>query len=570
MSPVPSAVKTVVAAILAGSTAELRALLAQASPSGNTAGEPGLTAMFGNLFWREWCRHAALHADFIASLEPLQTALSALDPSEWVTAAEHPVWSLFELVREAGVGYQPELGRAGARILTDWATLLQPLANGDWQTTLQRATAQSQQERLKLSRLEQRLIDSESGQLRSRRAQQQAARDLNRAMGGNQFSAAISAFLQEDWYRELQWCQLQFGEGSPQWRQRAALTLRLIASLQDPGTDVEARQRLYALIPEVEAELRTVLLERAHDAPTVDRQLALIEAHHVALLKSQPLPAQPFAPLASDDPWASSAMSLSRDLLQRVAELQVGSCYRLRDGGDERRVKLVFKMVDSAQLLFVNRLGVKALQKSFEEFAYWLAADIAQLLPAPADSPQLLRQLLEQLLTRGEQQARAQAELRQREEIEERRRRAASEKAKAEAQALAEAQARRAGEAEEAARGQESQRRRDRAGEAYRGDDSQRLRQARQTAVGLAIGNWVEIYDDLGNAQRLRLAVKLAASGKLIFVDREGIRRAEFERETFAARLLDGSVRILDRGPQFEDTLARVVDSLRRDRAERE
>lgn len=562
-----AAVDASISAILSGAADILRALLAQLSTS---AGEPAPSAAFGNLFWREWCRHSALHTDFVAQLEPLQKALTALEPADWVAADAHPLWPLLELVRQAGTGYQPELARAGEKILADWAAVLQPLAAADWVTALQRAQTQWQQEQQKLTRLEQRLIDSERGQLRSRRAQLQAARDLNRAMGGNHFSAAVSAFLQDDWYRELQWCQLQFGEGSQQWRQRAALTLRLIASLQDPGGDSEARQRLYALIPEVEAELRTVLMERAHDAPSVDRQLALIEAHHVALLRSQPLRTHPFTPIASDDPWSSSAMSLSRDLLRRAAELTVGSSYRVRDGSGENRVKLVLKMDDTAQLLFVNRLGVKALQKSFEEFAYWLAADIAQALPDPADSPAVLRQLLRQLLLQDEQQAHAQAELRQREESDEQRRRAAREKAMAEASALAEVQAHRAREAEEKAREREQLRRRDQATDEYRGDDSQRLRQARQTAVTLSIGNWVEFYDDFGTAQRLRLAVKLSASGKLIFVDREGIRRAEYEREIFTALLLDGSARILDQGPQFEDTLARVVDSLRRDRVDRE
>ena len=53
-------------------------------------------------------------------------------------------------------------------------------------------------------------------------------------------------------------------------------------------------------------------------------------------------------------------------------------------------------------------------------------------------------------------------------------------------------------------------------------------------------------------------------------VDREGLRRTELTHEQLVARLLDGSARVQSQGPQFEDTLARVVDSLRRDRAGKE
>jgi hypothetical protein len=566
MPPVISTIEDTVAAIVSGSPADLRALLARA-----VTGEGGSAdAAFATLFWGRWCRHANLHEDYLAQLAPLRDALTRLDPCLWVTDPTHPVWELLALLRRAGSGYQPELGRAAGKILADWAAVLQSLAaNADWSSALQPARHQWQQEREKLDRLEQRLIDSQRGQLRSRRAQQLAARELNRAMGGKIFSADMANLLQHDWYRELQWCALQWGAASEQWQHWVELTRRLVESVQSPGDDVEARQRLYGLIPEVEAQLRAALLERAHDLGAVDQLLARVEREHVALLKSQPLPSAPFALIASDDPWASNAMTMSRDLLQRAAELVVGSEYRVREGEQELRVRLALKMDDPDQLLFVNRLGVKVLQKSFEEFAYWLATGVAEPLPDPTDSPQVLQLLLRQLLARDAQQQRAREDVREREQAELQRRHAAREKALAEARAIADARAQSARAAAEQAREQEQQRRRARSDAEFRGDDAQRLRQARQTAAALPIGSWVELCDELGVAQRVRLAVKLSASGKLIFVDREGARRADCEREEFALRLLDGSACVLEQGPQFEDALARVVDSLRRDRAKR-
>jgi len=573
MSAASAGIEARLNAILSGSTTELSAVLAQVPPK-------SVATALAQSFWQQWCLHAALDEDFVLVLTPLRDALLAIDPAEWVTAPSHPLWELLRLVRDAGAGYQPGLGRAGEKIVADWSRLLQPLQPGDasapdivlWSGVLDAAAQQWQQEQQKLARLEQRLIDGERGQLRSRRAQQLAARELNRQMAGHEFTAALSEFLQGEWYRELQWCLVQHGDDSSEWRRRTDLSRRLIASLQSPGVEPEARQQLYELIPGVAAELRVLLHERAPNKTATERTLAAIEAEHIVLLKGGTLAAAPFALIASEDPWAASGVSLSRDLWQRVAALPLGSYHSVRGGNDGAplRVKLILRMEDSGQLLFVNRLGIRALQKSFEEFAYALATGIAQTLPPTDDSPLLLRAVLTRLLERGEQQALALAELQQRQRIDSERRQAARDKAMAEARALADAQAQAAREAEEKAREQELLRRREQAEGDYRGDDSQRLRQARQQAVTMVIGSWVEFHDAQGTAQRARLAVKLSASGKLIFVDREGVRQVECERDEFAARLLDGSARLLDKGPQFEDTLARVVDSLRRDRAGRE
>ncbi len=533
-------------------------------------------ATLAALFWSKWQRQSGLHENFIAALEPLSRALATLPAMHWISSEQHSLWRLLELLQSSGAGYQPELGRAGDKLLSDLRPLWDALGRGDWSVAVATAETQWRQEQSRLQRLEQRLIDSEYGLLRSRRAQQQAARVLNRALAGKRLSEAMLAYMQDAWYRELQWCLLQFGETSTEWRRRAELTVRLVDSLQDPGDNAEQRQRLYTLVPEIGAELRETLSAHAPEKAALEQQLALIESHHLALLKSRPLPAAACKLIANDDPWADATTTVSSDLLQQAAALELGTWFSLRDSGGESRIKLVLKMDDTAQLLFANRVGVKALQKNFEEFAYLLALDVVTPLPPADHARALLRQLLAQLLERGMQRQRARAENERREREtklqaaeEAQRRWAAKEKALAEAAALTAAQEQAAVQArievEQRAREQELSRRRAVQQEQI-GDAEQRSRGARQNATLLAIGSWVEFHDEVGDVQRLKLAVKLPSSGKLIFVDREGVRRAECERDAFAAKLLDGSARVLDAGPQFEDTLARVVGSLRRDR----
>lgn len=559
-------------ALLSGHAEMPNDLLGLALPGDAAHADAALAA----LFWSKWQRQSGLHDDFLAALKPLTQALALVPAAQWIRSDQHPLWRLLELLQCSGAGYQPELGRAGEKLLSDLQPLWAALDGGDWSAALLTAETQWQQEQNRLQRLEQRLIASERGQLRNRRAQQQAARVLNRALAGKQLSAAMLAYMQDVWYRELQWSLLQFGEDSAEWQRRADLTARLVDSLQDPGGDSEQRQRLYSSIPDISAELRAMLSEHAPEQAVLEQQLALIEAHHLALLKGRSLPAAHCTLIANDDPWADATTTVSRDLLQRVAMLELGTWFLLRDGDSESRIKLVLKMDDTAQLLFLNRVGVKALQKSFDEFAYLLALDAVAPLPAANHARVALRQLLVQLLQRGvqRQHARTEEEYREREARlraaeEAQRRRAAKEKAIAEAAALVAAQEQAVVqaqvEAEQRARAQEQERRRAVLQE-QSGDAEQRSRNAWQSATLLAIGSWIELRDEVGGAQRLKLAVKLPSSGKLIFVDREGVRRAELDRDVFAAKLVEGSARVLNAGPQFEDSLARVVGSLRRDR----
>lgn len=643
MSSVPAPDPFDIEAILAGAEAPLTELLLL---------HPAEALQLQDTFHAAWHRRSLLHDDVAAVCRPLFAALAELDVARWAADPAHPVWRVLKLVQIGAAGYQPELGRAGEKLLADLGAAVQPVKGVGWSAVADALESWWNQEQQRLNRLEQRLVDAERGQLRSRRAQQMAARLLNQTMAGRRFAREIVDYLQREWFQELQWALLQFGADSEQWRRRAQLTERLVDSLQPPDDgDEEARQQLYALIPEVGAELAALLDERAHDRALLEQQLAAIEGQHLLLLRGSTPPAADFQLIANDDPWLSTT-TISASLLQRVAVLEPGSWFLLRDIDNGLRIKLALKLDDSTQLLFVNRLGVKSLQKSFEEFAYLLSVGAAVQLPGHDCARETLRELLTGLVQRSRADRDSAEAERQAEAEEARLRHEAREKAIAEARALAEAQAQAAAEEaaqreadererlareqqqrEEERRALEQQRQRDlqlqeeqrqseerrqreeqrqldeqrlREAEHQRIEaqrlregqeaeerrlraeqqreaapasapvapaapvDEQRLRAARREAGLLPIGSWLEFGAADGTTRRLKVAVKLPSSGKLILVDRDGVRQAEFERDALALLLCDGSARVLNQGPKFEDTLAKVVDSMRRDRAPRE
>lgn len=552
-------------------------------------------AEFARAFWDRcicesgWHPHAALAANAVA------LRLTQIFPDD-INDIDHPCWQLLDRLHTLLIGYQPELGKAGTRSLDDLAEKLTAMVAGDWTSAAAAVAGLCAQEQTRQQRIEQRLIDSAHGQLRSQRARQQATQLLNRSMAGKKVAANIVAWLQGEWFGELQWCLLHHGDSGSPWQRRAEVTLALIASLQPPNEDNGGRQALYAEVPRVSAELRELLSERAVSVAAMEEILGRIEQQHLLLLKGQMPDPPPFKLLAADTAWFAD-ISLSREMRTRIDALHNGHWFVLREDDAERRVKLILKQDEAGQLLFVNQLGIKALQVSVEEFAYRLAAEMAVPLPQLSGGRQALLATLalfaEHQRKTAERQRQAaahqesveqarreeeialeqrRAEVRERVEQEARKRALARAKAIAEARALAEAEAQaaaraaaQAAAAEQQARERESARRRAVVGQQI-ADDSLRQRQARQQATMLGIGHWLELHDETGHLQRLKLAVKLQTSGKLILVDREGIRRAELSHDQLVACLLEGSARIPDQGPQFEDTLARVVDGLRRDR----
>lgn len=535
---------------------------------------------FAQRLWIEFGARSGWHPELLTALDPLAQKLAAT-PAIDLLRADHPWPAVLARLHGLIVGYHPELGRGAGRLPAEIAAQIGAHPGGDpasWEDCANALDTLVSAEQVRQQRIEQRLIDAAHGQWRSQRARQQAAQLLNRSMAGRSLPAAIVQWLQNDWFNELQWCLLHHGDTGSAWQRRADATIKLVASLQPPGDDANARQLLYDHISAATTELRDLLGERSIDADTA---LALIEAQHLLLLKGRRPDAQPFKLISVDSLWFAE-ISLSRELLARIEALSPGQWFLLREA-PETRIRLILQQPEGGELLFANQLGLKALQVTSEEFAYRLGADIA--LPLPADDfwRAALDATLHALGTRADDENRRRTEAaaaltRQREEVrtriehEARQRAIARAKAATEAKVLAEAEARAATAAAELAAAEQTrvreqeQARRHQVQVQQAADAAMRQRAARLQATTLVIGQWLAFHDEVGQLQWLKLGVKLQTSGKLIFVDREGIRRADLSRDQLVERLLDGSVQVVEQGPHFEDSLSRVVDGLRRDR----
>ena len=86
-----------------------------------------------------------------------------------------------------------------------------------------------------------------------------------------------------------------------------------------------------------------------------------------------------------------------------------------------------------------------------------------------------------------------------------------------------------------------------------------------EKAAGLRVGCWVEMPRDNGRL-RCKLAAIIRATGKYIFVNRNGAKVAEYRQDELAMALSTGSITMLDDGLIFDRALESIIDNLRHNR----
>jgi uncharacterized membrane protein YqiK len=250
-----------------------------------------------------------------------------------------------------------------------------------------------------------------------------------------------------------------------------------------------------------------------------------------------------------------------------VTTLSEGSWLEISDSHGSQRVKLLLKLNDVQQLLFVYRHGAKAGQYSFEEFAYRLSSGHAKVIISADRISKTANYVVKKLALHRDQKnelaarQRAEAEAKAKAEAEAKER--ARQKALAEAQALAKAKAEQKARLEHAAKLAE-QRRREQVAAQAAADHQARLESAQQQTSALNTGALINFYDEQGSAQLCKLAVKIQSSQKYIFVDRNGIKSRELYYDQLVDQFMQSSAELVKAEAGFEDALAKVVNSLRK------
>ena len=284
-------------------------------------------------------------------------------------------------------------------------------------------------ERRRSELLEQRTRDAEEGSARAELARREVEQALNERLLGKTLPEVVVRLLQEAWSKVLMLTCLKHGSDSEQWRDAMATMDDLIWSVE-PHEQPEDRLRLLELVPGLLKALREGMASAAFDPFSTSDFFSQLEALHVLAFQrfKRALPDAERSESDSDEVQKSalSAVGLELPLLElppeeepavaamvevveeivllapgqsRVEErdepvldesdealhcvdaLRVGSWVEFKEDDEHKlRCKLAAIIKPMGKYIFVNRTGMKVLEKSRMGLAVEFRRDAVRLL----------------------------------------------------------------------------------------------------------------------------------------------------------------------------------------------
>ncbi len=241
-------------------------------------------------------------------------------------------------------------------------------------------------ERRRSELLEQRTRDAEEGRARTHLARQHVEQALNQRLLGKVLPQVVVGFLQEAWSTVLLLTCLKHGEQSVEWQSGLQTMDDLIWSVQRHA-DADTGLHLLTLVPGLLKALREGLSSAAFDPFATSEFFSRLEALHL----------QVFRHLAAQELEQSTAIAGNDDLamvevvqkivlrnadeglvemapvylaaddagLLQVNQLRPGCWVEFQEDDENTlRCKLAAIIQPSGKYLFVNRTGMKVLERS--------------------------------------------------------------------------------------------------------------------------------------------------------------------------------------------------------------
>lgn len=544
------------------------------------------TAIVGDFF-----NQPALHPQLSEKLIQHSGALigEALMPSSWLTHKSHPVVAFLSELSEFALGWYPTHPQA-----SDIADMLGRTLDGLQGESLNESIEIFRQWRVNFdSRVEKvsaRVIQGESGTLRAQYARGLAARTINRQVAGRNLPVFMVRALVDVWQPAFQWVLLDEGDKGPLWPRLVKNFGLLVWSLQADAA--EQKTKLHRVIDQLKQDFPDLLSKVINDELQRKQVLEDIEVVHLCMLHGQPVEYQATPALEGSATLDILDAEVSADLLQEVSAIQPSQWFVLPE--KEIRIRLLQRVDEYQQLLFVNQLGMKALTCSYEEFAFQYSsghvAAVTELLAiydwSLAKLQALANQYRSKMKARAEEaqneenakkieaEKRETARLRAVQDAERLQGQSLAARSELEAPPLAEPVADSVSEkaiekkiaaATESAQDVE-QARRAAVTQEYGSTPEQRRQRARLVVSGIFVGAWVSFHDGDGKESKRKLAVILPSSNKYIFVDRVGADKLQLTRTELIEGVAEGAINMLQKDARFDDALARVVGDLQRHR----
>lgn len=410
-----------------------------------------------------------------------------------------------------------------------------------WQKEAEKRDQQS-------GRLRERLLKTEQGAARQRRAEHTGRALIGRAMNGRMLPEPIVQFVMGTWLPLLKQIIWQEGTDSENWRHAGKL-LEWLVWIGDPNLSDADQSRLYTVGEQIGDRI-TELWYRVNKEPLAESLLAGIQAVMIQRLRGEAPDLVSALPPPDRFTWDTSWLALEPVPEQQCRDLQ-RRWYVEGEGAKEQRRFFLALLEDTREVLWTNGAGVKLGVTPWAGFKADFDRDLLRPLPPGTAFGEVLAEtvtVLSAALERQKQQRRQAAE---------------AARLRAETLRKEKEQAEQKRAEEQADREAENEKQRLEAAARLQADEQAT---ARSLIEGITLGGWIVIENGNGGAeepQRLKLAIRINASRKLVFVDRLGLNRREFIEDELIEEVVAGNVRVLGAAAEFDDTLSRVVGRIR-------
>lgn len=354
--------------------------------------------------------------------------------------------------------------------------------------------------------IEQRTVNAEDGKARSEFARTSVQTVLNQKVAGKSLPKVVITLLEEAWSNVLFLIYLKEGDEQKKWHDALRVVDELLWSVE-PMDSQASRQRLLKLVPNLLKNLRSGLTKIGYNPFDMNQLFADLETIHLAQLKALNTGDLDLASPAPSTSVASNKADLTpaaKVQQTRVIEKTLDDMLEQRDSGGDMSLESLDAELDE-QLAKFDALGDLVAQSADESRGSDAAVQAnTETASVETVDDKLARHFVDKLVVNGAIESELEAE---------------SEQA-ADEQSLA-------------------------------------------AVDKLNMGNWVELHQEDGKKFRCRLAAIIRSTGKYIFVNRSGMKVAEYKRLSLAVAIKQGAVSTLDEGLLFDRALESVIGNLR-------
>lgn len=304
----------------------------------------------------------------------------------FLSKPSHPARKLLNALARAGIGWSDyseknrdrlynEIHRVVQRILEDY--------NGDialFETLYDEFEQFLQRENRKATLVEQRTRESERGRIKSRKAQETVDGVLQERLNGRKVPESVHQLLTQGWSRVMFLAYLR-DDNEHRWAHTVRVVDDLLWCLR-PQPESNERERWVRLVPALIKTIRSGLDEVSYNASRLDETMAELKRELTQAFRQQALAeAAADGPAATPEPTVKTAVKQSQAFENAAMAEHYDTLETINIGdwvefylvnGAHFRCKLSAVIEDADSFVFVNRMGLKVVEKSRTDLAHEL------------------------------------------------------------------------------------------------------------------------------------------------------------------------------------------------------